>query len=367
MIPYIVILVIFLLGLRVSQDKQKKFYILCCLCMFLLVALRAWFVGVDTQTYIKFFQLNEVESHATEPLWNLYLGWMVSITNNYQVYLAVSAFLTLIPLFFLIWKKSEMALLSLFVFFLLPNDQGYIFVMSGIRQALAITMVLWMFYAFENRKWIWVVVLSVAAFLMHNSSVMALLGLLVVSVIKPNQITMTILLLVALVLMLFSYSMGNVFAVIGGTSLINLAFIEDYSSYATYLVNEYSQTFISKLFLIAPLLIMIGLLLLNKEILSTLYGRLYMFGSLLLIVFSGVPMISRYFMYFILLEMYLVPQIYNSKEFKYNKAGCVVLLVFHFLILFIYLYVNYSHGINFSLRRVAPYHFFFERGIPMYY
>lgn len=360
MFPYIFILLLFLVGF--TAKKKKPFFYICAVCMFLVVALRAWVVGVDTETNIYVFQNSIGDYHPTEPLWDAYVVFMRSITDNPQIFLATTALLTLLPLYILIYKKSEFILLALFVYFILPNDQGYIFIMSGIRQAIAITLVLWMYHCFENRKWVWVAILVTAAFLIHNSSVIAFAGLLLAALVKPNQVTAAIIMVAALVFMGLSFSMKDVFSIIENTSLMQIAFIEDYSSYANYLENEYSLTFFGTLNLILPLMMMSALILLNPKVLDTLYARLYLLGAILITMFSGVPMISRYFMYFIIPEVYVLPQIYLSKEKKFNKTLCKILLFYQAVILFLYLYFNYVHGLDYNVRRVTPYFFFFEKG-----
>lgn len=366
MIPYIVILFLLLSGLAAKKRNRKKYFWVGCASMFLLVALRAWFVGVDTVTYIGYFTGDKVDSHLTEPLWQLYLGIIAALTNNYQIYLATSAALILIPLFVLISKRSEYALFSLLIYFILPNDQGFVFVMSGMRQALATTLILWMYYAFEKKKWIWMTAFGVAAFLTHNSAIVGILGLIAANFIKPGRTALIIVSIIAVLAMMLSYTVADVFSVIANTDLMQLAFIEDYASYTDYMVGEYTMSFMDRVFLVFPPMLMMLLLILNPIVQKTLYARMYLFGAILLIIFSGVPMISRYFMYFILLEIYLLPQLYYSKEYKNNKLLCVSLIVVHIIVLILYLYFSYIHGVDFNVRRVAPYHFFFERGIPKY-
>lgn len=359
MTPYIIVLLLFLLGF--SAKKKNLFFYICSVCMLLIVALRAHVVGVDTETNIYVFENAIGDYHPTEPLWDAYVMLIRSITAEPQVFLAITAILTLVPLYILIYKKSEYILLSLFIYFILPNDQGYIFIMSGMRQAAAITLVLYMYHCFEKKKWIWVAVLVTAAFFIHNSSIIAFIGVLLVSFIKPNQTMASIMAVVAVLLMGLSFSMKDVFSIIENTNLMQLAFIEDYSSYATYLENEYNLTFFGTLNLVAPLLIMSVLIILNPKVLKTLYAKLYLFGAFFVILFSGVPMISRYFMYFIIPEMYVLPQIYRSKEMRNNKALCLILISYQVVILFLYLYFNNAHGLDYNIRRVAPYYFFFQK------
>ena len=357
MTPYFFVLILFFIGL--NARKKKPFFLLCALCMFLIVALRAYSVGTDTQTYLRWF-VYKTYVHDTEPLWDQYMMSFRSITDNTQLFLAFSAGITLIPLFYLIYKKSSYALLSLFVYFILPNDQGYIFTMTGMRQALAATIVMFEFYAYEKKKWIVVPLLAVTAFFVHNSSIIAALGLLIMSFVKINKKIGVILLLISVFLMLVSVSTADIFSLISKSQLINIEFIEDYSSYSTYLEGEYNITFVQTLFLVIPIIMMIILLLQNPKVLETIYARLYIFGGVLLCAMSQVPMISRYYMYFILTEVFLIPEIYRSRENINNKQLCVTLIVMQAVILFWYLYVNYRNGLSWSVRRVTPYYFFFN-------
>ena len=330
--------------------------------MFLLVSLRAYVVGPDTVHYIEYFLDAIKDRHPTEPIWDAYVMVFRSLTDNPQLFLSFTAFITFVPLFVFFNKKSEYVLLSLFIYYILPNDQGFVFSMSGMRQALALSLVLWMFHAFENKKWKWVAVLVTTAFLIHNSSIIAFIGILIASYIKPNRAIATVLVIASVFIMGLSFSMKDVFSYIDSTSLMQLAFIEDYSSYATYLDNEYSISFWGVVNLVLPPIIMSTLIILNPKVHNTLYARLYLLGSFLLIIFSGVPMISRYFIYFIMAEVIILPQIYNSNEMKINKLLCNILLLYHSIILFRYLYFDYLHGLDYDIRRVSPYFFFFEDG-----
>ena len=234
--------------------------------------------------------------------------------------------------------------------------------MSGMRQGLALSVILLMYYAYENKKWILMLCFFSAAFFIHNSSIIALIGLLLASFVKPGRITGFIVLIGSVIFMGLSLSMKDVFSVIEGTNLMQLAFIEDYSAYADYLSNEFNLSFVGRINLVLPLVLMSTLILLNPTVLKTFYARIYLLGAILVTMFSAVPMISRYFMYFIISEVYLIPQIYTSKEMKYNKIFCRLLLFYQAVILFLYLYLNNAHGFDYNVRRVAPYFFFFQRG-----
>ena len=364
MIPYVFILILFLIGFKTK--KKKLYFFLCALCMLLVVALRAYSVGTDTQNYLRFFR-DELITHMTEPLWEVYMLFVRSLTDNGQIFLTTTAALTLVPFFFLIKNKSPYALLSLFVFFILPNEQGYIFTMTGMRQALAATIVMFEFYAYEKRRWIMVALLAVAAFCVHNSSIIASVGLLIMSFVKINRKTGVVLMVVSAILMLVSVSVADVFLLFQNTRLFQLAFMEDYSVYSSYMAAEYRITFVRTLFLVVPVFIMIFLLLQNPKVLETIYARLYFIGGVLLCAMSQAPMVSRYFLYFILTEVFLVPEICNSDSYKYNKSLSVILLVIQTVILFWYLYINYANGLDWTVRRVTPYYFFFNAPYAPYY
>lgn len=357
MIPYVFILILFLIGFKTKE--KKLYFFLCALCMFLLVALRGYSVGTDTQNYLRFFG-DEIITHMTEPLWEVYMLFVRSLTDNGQIFLAVTAALTLVPFFFLMKKQSSYALLSLFVFFILPTDQGFIFTMSGMRQALAATIVMFEFYACEKRRWIMMALLAVAAFCVHNSSLIALVGLLIMSFVKIKRKTIIVLFVVSVLLMLVSISVADVFSLFQHTWLFQLAFMEDYYIYTTYMVLEYKMTFVRTIFLIVPIFVMFFLLFHNPQVLETIYARLYILGGVFLCAMSQAPMVGRYFMYFIMTEVFLIPQIYTSNSYKYNKPVTLVLLIIQAVILFWYLYVNYANGLDWSIRRVTPYYFFFN-------
>ena len=125
MIKYIIILLVQTLILEYMNSKMQdtvvvernnKIFVTCVtLQMILLSALRASFVGADTQYYIEYFQAIDDnytwpqmvsylaggflgERRWFEPLFTLFVKCVHIFTGNPQIYLSVIAIIIMIPL-----------------------------------------------------------------------------------------------------------------------------------------------------------------------------------------------------------------------------------------------------------------------------
>lgn len=146
---------------------------------FLLLALRAETIGVDTANYLSKFD------YSLKVSWG---EWMASRTSEYgfailtkligfftkskQLYMAIIAGLILIPVAYLYNRESEGPLLTMCLFLILPLF-GMFF--TGFRQSIAIAMTVPAYYCVRDRKKIRFVLIVLAAMLFHQSAFIMLL------------------------------------------------------------------------------------------------------------------------------------------------------------------------------------------------
>lgn len=112
-------------------------------------------------------------------------------TDSYQVFLAVCAALTVIPVLLAIKRISPMPTLSIFLYITLAY---YPTSLNAIRQSIAVSFVLLAESYRSEKKWVWLL-FNVLAVLFHASSVLATMALLVVRLLR---VRLTSFLLVAL-------------------------------------------------------------------------------------------------------------------------------------------------------------------------
>lgn len=153
MIWYIgILIVIFITWIIIEKIKMKNrkiwFLRIAFIELFLFLALRAIDVGTDLKNYVPFFQWygewpwSKVFYLEIEPSYALYNKIIATIFYNEQFFLIVTAAVCLIGVYFFIKNNSKDYLMSIFLYITL---NFYIFLFSGLRQAIAISIVLFGF------------------------------------------------------------------------------------------------------------------------------------------------------------------------------------------------------------------------------
>ena len=164
---------------REMINKKKNYPILIFFGIyFLLMALRDITIGADTLTYETMFSnisntaWADLYDYAGSEFGYTVLNKLVStLGGNYQVFLAVVSALVVLPLMKLYYDYSENSMVSIALFLVLP-----VFIMnfSGLRQALAISMGIWGFYAAKDKKLIRFLLLALLAISFHKSGLVVL-------------------------------------------------------------------------------------------------------------------------------------------------------------------------------------------------
>lgn len=188
MIPYFVLLFIPLLlqtGLQVAKVRLRigkrgklvtaqnialpMFFVLFSL----LLALRNETIGRDLANYKYLFAsygittLSSILSDPSELVFHLYCWFIYNfVSQNYQLFLAITAFLTIIPMARSYNKDKSHGYLKIAVF---VNMSTFIMVFSGIRQGLAMAAGMLAYQALvDNKLWRYFVWTVIAAFTHHT-------------------------------------------------------------------------------------------------------------------------------------------------------------------------------------------------------
>lgn len=130
MIAYIIVIIIMLI-LNVIISNRKTFCYCTTLVLILFAGLRANTVGVDTEQYaylydeLKYLSFNDLwkirlldEQHSE--MGYLFFSKLMSYIGDYHFFKIISAFCTIAPAGFLIYKYSNNKLISFLTFFMLP-------------------------------------------------------------------------------------------------------------------------------------------------------------------------------------------------------------------------------------------------------
>lgn len=165
---------------RLEENYNKNTaIILFFLIYFLLLALRRSDVGADVNGYLMHFE--RAQTHGWIDYLRLYssehgfyiLNKLISIfTQNEQIYLAVIAAVTVFPIMYFYYKESEDQMLTISFFIILPVFTMFF---SGLRQSIAIALMVPAYYMVKSRKPIKFVLIVLLASFFHISALIALL------------------------------------------------------------------------------------------------------------------------------------------------------------------------------------------------
>ena len=172
----LIIIIIYLICCACTKSKkrrQKIFFFVAFIQLFLFLGLRRIDVGVDLQNYIPFlkrvieFNYKELFTIGFEPGYNMYCSIIMGIFKNEQIFLIITAAITLFGAGYFIYKNSKNYFFSIFIY---VTFQFYIFLFSGLRQAIAISILLLSTKFIKERKVIKFVILVLLAGMFHKSA-----------------------------------------------------------------------------------------------------------------------------------------------------------------------------------------------------
>lgn len=183
MIPYYIMLLVVIICALIEENlysdaEKRKIFIFALLPVYCLLAFKDASIGGDTASYLGSYEtLAEFHDLSSLDMWGykriewgykMYLMMLTSLFSNPQYLLIVSSLFVCLTLYHYINRTSTNKSLALFFFVSMGFFQ---FAMSGIRQTLAICIVLWS-YRFIVQKKLWkfaIVVLLAMQF--HKSAV----------------------------------------------------------------------------------------------------------------------------------------------------------------------------------------------------
>ena len=175
-------------GLQRKEDSAKKmFCIIAFLSLFLMFALRHQSMGIDlkyTTTYGYLGRFMRIASASWRNIFdanvaNFEKGYVVfnkiigTIHKDRQFFLGACAFFTILPIIYVIYKKSEAPLQSVVIYMGLPV---FLLTYSGIRQALALGICFWAYLYIEKKKLAKFIILVILAMLFHRSAIIFLIA-----------------------------------------------------------------------------------------------------------------------------------------------------------------------------------------------
>lgn len=326
-----------------KNNKKLKmiFVFLVTIQLFLILALRKSSVGVDIRGYVRQFifvrhaSLDEILLLRHEIGYKLLVKLISFLTGNPQMFLAIISGISIIPIGRLIYKYSRMPFLS---FALYISFNFYAFVFSGLRQAIAISIICISYDYIREQKPLKFILTVIIASLFHKSA-MFFLPAYIIAKIKLNKKSLMTLLLGNMIIYIFRIEI--------------MGFITTYVFDSFDIIESNSYTwFLFNLFIYILCLVFYKSTIERNYKSNELYLLVAIGISLMLFatVSNNAMRIANYYHIFIIL---LIPEvIYSIKDKKMVLLGLYILLLGNITLSFWQLYTDGY--------KIVPYEFFWK-------
>ena len=330
---YIIIFIILAL-LSYFVKRNKVVFGVSVLILSTIAGLRGVNIGADTHHYYEYFEfIRKNHSGYMEPLWNWFNITVAGMGGNFNIFLFIVSILTLGLVGYILWKEVKNPQFGLFLYYAL---YAYCNSFNGMRQYLAISVVLLGYYFLKNTRNIFIfVALMLVAMNIHHS---AMLGFLVLPLIYVNfNRWLTV---VALV---------GTFAV-GATVFpqIDLSFL--YGSYAGYAETGFwvreSPVQAMILALLLDIYMVCILFTSPKNVRENLYFKILLFGILIMNLTFRIEIMARIILYFTIVQIVLIPlYLTDIKAKPLSKLIIEVLMLFYFSSIFFKILIFGNSGV----------------------
>ena len=163
---------------KITQKRNKLTFGIFFFGLFLLLALRDISVGKDLHIYENIFETSsktpfeKLSKMKWEIGYTAYNKLISMVSTNYRFFLIVTAIVTLLPIYHLYSEEKKYSFLSILLFVNMPC---FLMIFSGLRQAIAISIGIWVYLSLEKKKYILSVALMVLAMYFHTSAFILIL------------------------------------------------------------------------------------------------------------------------------------------------------------------------------------------------
>lgn len=322
--------------------------------LFLLLALRDEYIGRDLQNYHSYFDyyssasLEEVFEEGRDVLYWL-LNWVVGqFTDNYQIFLAIVAAITLLPIAKLYCEDREYGFLKIILF---VNMSTFIMLFSGLRQSIAMSIGLIAYEFVRKKKLLWFLLTVFLAWGFHHTAFMLfLLYPLYHVTLRKRHLWFVVPIIVAV----FAFN-KQIFSFL--TNILSSFLGEKYDM-------PIESTGAITMLILFILLAVLSYILPDEKRLDreTIGLRNYLLMVVLLQCFAPIHSLAmRMNYYFILFVPILIPKILKNTKYHFGDVAWLAKVVMNWFFLLYYLYTTYvSCQTGISALRTYPYRFFWE-------
>lgn len=162
----------------ISHQRNKMTILFFFVGLFILLALRDITVGNDLLEYRFIFErcdsvsFEELKDFRWELGYTVYNKLFGFVSKNYRFYLIMTAAIILIPIYKLYSQETKYSFLLIVLFINMPC---FLMIFSGLRQAIATSLGVFVFMALEKKKYILSVLLILFALCFHVSAMILVL------------------------------------------------------------------------------------------------------------------------------------------------------------------------------------------------
>lgn len=332
-------IIIWFLLLFASRYPQKKILFICLFLLTLLAGLRGNTIGFDTHIYNNIFiWIAEGVNYPIEPTW-YYLNKLVGLVGgDFNLFLWIVSFLTLFFLGFAFIRCSPNPVFSLFLYYSL---YAYLNSYNGMRQFLAISLVI-VGYTYLPRVKIFILYVLLAMSF-HASAIVSLGALLYKILVMKRSLVI----------------LGIMFSFLLGLVLNDNLFILLTGPYAQYLETGFSYR--ENLTTAVLLVIFMNVLFCwcfftsTKVFKQSIWTKIFFLAIVLINVTMQLQLGARVILYFTLIQILYFPNYFNNNIVK-NKSLLKGLIIIYVAIIFMKILILGNQN-DYS---VYPYKFFFE-------
>ncbi len=353
MFQYIALLLILLSLLYVfnpralakTSNTSKFAYFSSCGLLMLLSALKASTVGNDTPEYVRIFEISpelELGLSRYEYGYILYNKLLYYISSSPQIVFICTSLFVFAGFSRFFWKYSEMPWLSVLFFFLMGE---YAFVMSALRQSIALTILLFAFESIYYKKYILFIAFTLFASAFHVSALLFLICL-PLSFINLNSRFIILFIFISIIsLTLF-----------GDILDIALSYVTAYQRYVdgVYFEGETRMASLLQL-LLSVIILIIGYSSFRKgKGINSLMVVVHVIAVYLYILCMKVNLIDRFAIYFSVFSLVFLPNAINNMHIDRKKIAVYTFVLYYSF------YVGIALVYRPNWNNIYPYNFFWE-------
>lgn len=334
------------MGLPLSVNhRYKSTFWFVAVWMLLIVGLRAEGIGVDTwnykNTYIVWgsqgLQMLQGYHWYDEPAYALVIVFFNLLRIPWQMYAIFMAALYMLPIFFLIYEKSNNCFWALSLFILCGL---WTYPMSTMRQAAAIGLTVAGFMYEDQHKRIKCVLCLIVAAMFHISALITFVYL-ILRCIPMNKRKILILSLISAAIVLL------------GAGPLRGFFLQIMSfAGRDYQANAATGGLLQELFFVLTLIV--GWLVApNEDQEYWKYYKAILLAAVILPIVRIHPALFRLYQYFSVYQIIFVPKLLSRAKGKFVKG------IGYMGFLSVYAFLYFTQNLASSLR-IVPYRFFWS-------